>query len=88
MSWMLWPRPLGPGGFSALAHRAERRQRTGYGGSNTNHRQSAAWTWKYTLTGNPALAVCALLEAGRSEAASALIAPDGTRLREDRITGI
>ena len=33
------------------------------------------------------LAVCALLEAGRSEAASALVAPDGSRLREDRITG-
>ena len=33
------------------------------------------------------LAVCSLLEAGRSEAASALIAPDGSRLREDRITG-
>ena len=33
------------------------------------------------------LVVCALLEAGRSEAASALISPEGARLREDRITG-
>lgn len=31
--------------------------------------------------------VCALLEAGRGEAASAIIAPGGARRREDRITG-
>ena len=31
--------------------------------------------------------VCALLEAGRGEAASALAAPGGARQREDRITG-
>ena len=31
--------------------------------------------------------VCALLEAGRGEAASAIVAPDGARRREDRITG-
>ena len=34
------------------------------------------------------LPVCALLEAGRGEASSALISPDGGRLREDRITGL
>ena len=33
------------------------------------------------------LPVCALLEAGRGEAASVLMAWDGARLREDRITG-
>ena len=33
------------------------------------------------------LPVCALLEAGRGEAASALFSPDGARVREDGITG-
>ena len=77
---------LGPGGFSAL--------RTGLSAA-----KGLAMAARIPIIGigsldlevypyrESGLAVCALLEAGRSEAASALIAPDGTRLREDRITG-
>ena len=77
---------LGPGGFSAL--------RTGLSAA-----KGLAMAARIPIIGigsldleafpcrESGLAVCALLEAGRSEAASVLIAPDGTRLREDRITG-
>ena len=77
---------LGPGGFSAL--------RTGLSvakGLAMAARIPIIGIGSLDLEAFPCresgLAVCALLEAGRSEAASALIAPDGTRLREDRITG-
>ena len=77
---------LGPGGFSAL--------RTGLSaakGLAMAARIPIIGVGSLDLEAYPyresGLAVCALLEAGRSEAASALIAPDGTRLREDRITG-
>ena len=78
---------LGPGGFSAL--------RTGMSVA-----KGLAMTARIPIIGvgsldleafpyrESGLAVCALLEAGRSEAASALITPEGTRLREDRITGL
>ena len=77
---------LGPGGFSAL--------RTGLSAA-----KGLAMAAGIPIVGigsldleafpyrESGLAVCALLEAGRSEAASALIALDGSRLREDRITG-
>ena len=77
---------LGPGGFSAL--------RTGMSVA-----KGLAMAARIPIVGvgsldleafscrESGLLVCALLEAGRSEAASALIAPDGTRQREDRITG-
>ena len=77
---------LGPGGFSAL--------RTGLSAA-----KGLAMAAGIPIVGigsldleafpcrESGLTVCALLEAGRSEAASALIAPDGSRLREDRITG-
>ena len=77
---------LGPGGFSAL--------RTGLSAA-----KGLAMAARIPIIGigsldleaypcrESGLAVCALLEAGRNEAASALIAPDGTRLREDCITG-
>ena len=78
---------LGPGGFSAL--------RTGLSvakGLAMAARIPIIGIGSLDLEAYPCresgLAVCALLEAGRSEAASALIAPDGTRLREDRITGL
>ena len=77
---------LGPGGFSAL--------RTGMSvakGLAMAARTPIIGVGSMDLEAFPyresGLAVCALLEAGRSEAASALIAPGGTRLREDRITG-
>ena len=77
---------LGPGGFSAL--------RTGLSAA-----KGLAMAAGIPIVGigsldleafpyrESGLTVCALLEAGRSEAASALIALDGSRLREDRITG-
>ena len=78
---------LGPGGFSAL--------RTGLSvakGLAMAARIPIIGIGSLDLEAYPCresgLEVCALLEAGRSEAASALIAPDGTRLREDRITGL
>ena len=78
---------LGPGGFSAL--------RTGLSvakGLAIAARIPIIGIGSLDLEAYPCresgLEVCALLEAGRSEAASALNAPDGTRLREDRITGI
>ena len=78
---------LGPGGFSAL--------RTGLSaakGLAMAARIPIIGVGSLDLEAYPFresnLTVCALLEAGRSEAASTLIAPDGTRLREDRITGL
>ncbi len=78
---------LGPGGFSAL--------RTGLSvakGLAMAARIPIIGIGSLDLEAYPCresgLEVCALLEAGRSEAASARIAPDGTRLREDRITGL
>ena len=79
---------LGPGGFSAL--------RTGLSAA-----KGLAITARIPIIGvgsldleayplrESGLTVCALLEAGRGEAASALISPnpDIGRLREDRITG-
>ncbi len=77
---------LGPGGFSAL--------RTGVSAA-----KGLALAARIPIIGlgsldleafpfrDAGLQVCALLEAGRGEAASALMAPDGSRLREDRITG-
>ncbi len=77
---------LGPGGFSALrtglsvAKGLAMAARIPIIGIGTLDLEA------FPLRGS-GLPVCALLEAGRSEAASALIAPDGTRLREDRIGG-
>ena len=78
---------LGPGGFSAL--------RTGMSvakGLAMAARIPIVGIGSLDLEAFPyresGLEVCALLEAGRSEAASALVAPDGTRLREDRVTGL
>ena len=78
---------LGPGGFSAL--------RTGMSvakGLAMAARIPTIGVGSLDLEAFPCresgLEVCALLEAGRSEAASALFAQDGTRLREDRITGL
>ena len=78
---------LGPGGFSAL--------RSGLSvakGLAMAARIPIIGVGSLDLEAHPfresGLTVCALLEAGRSEAASALIGPDGTRLREDRISGI
>ena len=77
---------LGPGGFSAL--------RTGLSAG-----KGLAMAAGIPIVGigsldleafpfrDSGLPVCALLEAGRGEAASALFAPDGSRLREDGITG-
>ena len=79
---------LGPGGFSAL--------RTGLSvakGLAITGRIPIIGIGSLDLEAHPfresGLHVCALLEAGRGEAASALIspAPEATRLREDRITG-
>ena len=77
---------LGPGGFSAL--------RTGLSaakGLAMATRIPIIGVGSLDLEAHPfsesGLPVCALLEAGRGEAASALIGADGTRLREDRITG-
>lgn len=77
---------LGPGGFSAL--------RAGLSiakGLALAARIPIIGIGSLDLEAHPCrdsgLPVCALLEAGRGEAASALIAPDGARLREDRITG-
>ena len=77
---------LGPGGFSAL--------RTGLSvakGLALAARIPVIGVSSLDLEACPyrdsGLPVCALLEAGRGEAASALIAPNGARLREDRITG-
>ena len=77
---------LGPGGFSAL--------RTGVSAA-----KGMAMAVDIPIVGVGSLdleaypfrdagtRICALLEAGRGEAASMLIAPDGSRSREDRITG-
>lgn len=77
---------LGPGGFSAL--------RTGVSvakGLAMAARIPIIGVGSLDLEAHPfrdaGLPVCALLEAGRSEAASALISARGDRLREDRITG-
>ena len=75
---------LGPGGFSAL--------RVGISAA-----KGLALVAKKPIIGvgtldleahayiNSGVYVCALLEAGREECATALIGPDGTRLREDRV---
>ena len=77
---------LGPGGFSAL--------RTGLSAA-----KGLAMAARIPIIGigsldleafpfrDSGLPVCALLEAGRGEAASAVFSPDGIRLREDGITG-
>ena len=77
---------LGPGGFSAL--------RTGLSAA-----KGLAMAVRIPIIGigsldleafpfrDSGLPVCALLEAGRGEAASALFTPDGNRVREDGITG-
>jgi len=77
---------LGPGGFSAL--------RTGLSAA-----KGLAMAVRIPIIGvgsldleafpfrDSGLPVCVLLEAGRGEAASALFTPDGTRVREDGITG-
>ncbi len=77
---------LGPGGFSAL--------RTGLSaakGLALAARIPVIGVGSLDLEAYPVrdsgLPVCALLEAGRGEASSALISPDGVRLRDDRITG-
>ena len=77
---------LGPGGFSAL--------RTGLSaakGLALAARIPIIGVGSLDLEAHPfreaGLPVCALLEAGRGEAASALIGADGSRLRQDRISG-
>lgn len=77
---------LGPGGFSAL--------RTGLSAA-----KGLAMAVKIPIVGvgsldleaypyrDAGVRICALLEAGRGEAASMLLSADGGRLREDRITG-
>ena len=77
---------LGPGGFSAL--------RTGLSAA-----KGLAMAARIPIIGigsldleayplrESGMPVCALLEAGRGEAASAFFSPDGTRLRDDGITG-
>ena len=77
---------LGPGGFSAL--------RTGLSVAKGLAMASGipiVGVGSLDLEAHPfreaGLPVCALLEAGRGEAASALIGADGVRFREDRITG-
>ena len=79
---------LGPGGFSAL--------RTGLSvakGLAISARIPIVGVGSLDLEAHPfldaGLTVCALIEAGRGEAASALISPGPRplRLREDRITG-
>ena len=77
---------LGPGGFSAL--------RTGLSAAKGLCFASGVpivgvcsldlETYPYRDSG---LVICGLLDAGRGEAASALINPGGVRKREDRITG-
>jgi len=76
---------LGPGGFSAL--------RTGLSvakGLAMTARIPIIGISSLELEAHPfrdaGLTVCALLEAGRGEVSSALLAPGGARLREDRIT--
>ena len=78
---------LGPGGFSAL--------RSGLSAAKGMAMAACIpiiGIGSLDLEAHPyresGLTMCALLEAGRSEAASALIAQDGTRLREDCITGL
>lgn len=78
---------LGPGGFSAL--------RTGLSaakGLALAARIPVIGVGSLDLEAYPVrdsgLPVCALLEAGRGEASSALISPDGGRRRDDRITGL
>ena len=76
---------LGPGGFSALRV-----------GSSVGKGLAAAAGLPIIGVGSldleafpyagSGLAVCALLEAGRGEAASALFGPEGERLREDRVS--
>ena len=77
---------LGPGGFSALRTGmsaakglcfAAGKPIVGIGSLDLE-------TYPYRDSG---LLVCGLLEAGRGEAASALIGPGGSRKRDDRITG-
>ncbi len=77
---------LGPGGFSAL--------RTGMSaakGLSLATRIPIIGVGSLDLEAYPfrdaGVPVCALLEAGRSEAASAIIAPGGVRQREDCISG-
>ena len=77
---------LGPGGFSAL--------RTGVSAA-----KGLALATGIPIIGvgsldleaypflDSGVRICALLEAGRGEAASMLVSPNGMRLREDRITG-
>ena len=77
---------LGPGGFSALR-------------TSLSAAKGLAMAVRIPIIGigsldleafpfrDSGLPVCALLEAGRGEAASALFTPDGTRVREDGITG-
>lgn len=75
---------LGPGGFSALrvgvsvakgVALAAKKPMVGVGTLDLE-------AYPYQKTGGP---VCALLEAGRQECATALYGPDGIRLREDRV---
>ena len=77
---------LGPGGFSAL--------RTGLSAGKGLAMATGIpiiGVGSLELEAHPfrdaGVAVCALLEAGRGEAASMLLSPQGSRLREDRITG-
>ncbi len=77
---------LGPGGFSAL--------RVGISAA-----KGLAMVAKKPIVGvgtleleaypylDSGVSVCALLEAGREECATALYGPDGIRLREDRVCG-
>lgn len=77
---------LGPGGFSAL--------RTGLSAA-----KGLAMALRIPIVGIGSLEleahpyrdagtrICALLEAGRGEAASMLLSADGERLRDDKITG-
>ncbi|MDA0265085.1 MAG: tRNA (adenosine(37)-N6)-threonylcarbamoyltransferase complex dimerization subunit type 1 TsaB [Chloroflexi bacterium] len=76
---------LGPGGFSALRvgvsaakglALAARKPIVGVGTLDLE-------AYPYLDTGMP---VCALLEAGRQECATALFAADGVRVREDRVS--
>ena len=75
---------LGPGGFSAL--------RVGMGvvkGLALTSKRPVVGVGTLDLEAHPylgaGLKVCALLEAGRSEVASALFGPDGRRVREDLV---
>ncbi len=77
---------LGPGGFSALRTGLS----AGKGLAMAAHIPIIGIgsldleAFPFRESGMP---VCALLEAGRGEAASAVFSPDGIRLREDGITG-